>query len=99
MFTEDGQVSRLLAEGNAYYEQIPEVGADKVIARGASIEYLLSDDVITLNQNASLTHEGATMNGNMITYDVRNNLLMANSLPGSEDDRVKVTLPPIGNGN
>jgi len=99
LFAEAGRVSRLLAEGNAYYEQVPEVGADKVIARGSSIEYLLSDDVITLNQNASLTHEGATMNGNLITYDVRNNLLIANSLPGSADDRIRVVLPPISNGD
>ena len=99
LFAEAGQVSRLLAEGNAYYEQIPEIGSDKVIARGRSIEYILSDDVITLNQNASLTHEGATMNGNLITYDVRNNLLIANSLPGSADDRIRVVLPPINSGN
>lgn len=99
LFAEKGRVSRLLAEGNAYYEQIPEVGADKVVARGRSIEYLLSEDVITLNQNASLTHEGATMNGNLITYDVRNNLLIANSLPGSADDRIRVVLPPINGGN
>ena len=99
LFAEAGQVSRLLAEGNAYYEQTPEIGSDKVVARGKSIEYLLFDDVITLIQNASLTHEGATMNGNLITYDVRNNLLIANSLPGSADDRIRVVLPPINSGN
>ena len=94
IYVDAGKVSRLLAEGNAYYEQIPEIGADKVVAQGESIEYLLENDVITLNQNASLTQEGATLNGNRITYDVRNHLLRANSQPGSLNDRIRVVLPP-----
>lgn len=94
-FVESGQVHRLLAEGDAYYEQTPEIGSEKVVARGKTIEYLLADDIITLNQNASLTQEGATLNGNLITYDVKNHLLKANSLPGSGDDRIRVTLPPM----
>lgn len=91
IYVEAGKVNRLLAEGNAYYEQTPEIGAEKVVAKSESIEYLLENDVITLNKNASLTQQGATLNGNLITYDVRNHLLVAN---GSQSDRVRVVLPP-----
>lgn len=95
LFAEAGKVNRLLAEGDAYYEQLPEIGGDKVVAKGRIIEYILSEDIITLNQNASITQEGATLNGNLITYDVRNHLLKANSKSGSSNERVKVVLPPL----
>lgn len=99
IFAEFGEVHRLLAEGNAYYEQLPEIGADKIVARGGEIEYLLEKDIITLNQNASLTQEGATLNGNLITYDVRNHLLKANSVQENANDRIRVVLPPINSEN
>lgn len=97
LYAEAGEVNRLLAEGEAYYEQLPEPGAEKVIARGGIIEYILSEDVITLNKNASLTQDGATLNGHLITYDVRNHLLKANSQSGTQNERVRVILPPINN--
>lgn len=97
LYAEAGEVNKLIAEGEAYYEQLPEPGAEKVVARGGIIEYRLSEDVITLNQNASLTQDGATLNGHLITYDVRNHLLKANSKTGTQNERVRVVLPPINN--
>lgn len=101
--TQDGDVNRLVATGNrAYYEQLPEAGQDKVVAQGKTIEYLLNEDVINLIQNASLTQEGATLNGNRITYDVRNHLLTANNAKtgngDSSGERVRVVIPSLGSG-
>ena len=99
IYTDSGEVTRLVATGKrAYYEQIPSPGQEKVIAQGNTIEYLLEQDVIYLIQNASLTQEGTTLNGNRITYDVRNHLLKANNQPGNASGRVKVVIPSLTNG-
>lgn len=100
---ENGSVSHLVAIGErAYFEQLPTEDDDKIVAQGEKIEYLLSEDVIRLISNASLTQEGATLNGNLITYDVRNHLLVANSAisesnsnNGSNNGRVRVTIPSL----
>ena len=103
LFAENGKVSRVLAEGGAYYEQLPEIDGEKVIAKGDAIEYQLKGDVIQLLNNASLTQEGATLNGNLITYDIRKHLLKANgqeSAPSEErtsQGRIRVVLPPLNN--
>lgn len=102
IYSEDGEVNRLVAVGRqAYYEQLPAPDQEKVIAKGNTIEYLLNEDIINLSQNASLTQEGATLKGDLITYDVRNHLLRANSQPGTSpdtNDRVRVTIPSLGGG-
>lgn len=102
IYTEDGDVSRLVATGNrAYYEQIPAENQEKVVAQGKTIEYVLEDDVINLIQQASLTQDGATLKGNRITYDVRNHLLKANRAANnnqsSQDsgERVRVVIPSL----
>ena len=100
----DGNVYRLLASGDrAYYEQLPAENEGKVVAQASTIEYLLQDDLINLIQNASLTQDGATLNGELITYDVRNHLLKANSRSdeqeSGESGRVRVTIPSLGTGN
>jgi len=100
----EGSVSHLIAVGErAYFEQRPEEGEDKIVAQSEKIEYLLANDVIKLSRNASLTQQGATLNGNLITYDVRNHLLVADSATrnsGNANDttasgRVRVTIPSL----
>lgn len=100
-YIENGDVSRLVATGDrAYYEQIPAEGQEKVVAQGKTIEYILEEDVINLIQQASLSQEGATLNANRITYDVRNSLLIGNKGVDTDDkssgDRVRVVIPSLG---
>lgn len=103
IYIEDGDVSRLVATGDrAYYEQIPAEGQEKITAQGKTIEYILADDVINLIEQASLAQEGATLNANRITYDVRNSLLIGNkstsTVGGNQGpkERVKVVIPSLG---
>jgi len=105
IYFEGGDVYRLVATGDrAYYEQLPAENEGKVIAQASTIEYLLQDDLINLIQNASLTQDGATLNGALITYDVRNHLLKANNRNNNQEssdngNRVRVTIPSLGTGN
>lgn len=110
IYTADGDVNKLVATGNrAYFEQLPAEDQQKVVAQGEMIEYILADDVINLVGQASITQEGATLNGNRITYDVRNHLLKANSASSSggantsgssnSGERVKVVIPSFGPRN
>ncbi len=104
IYFEDGNVYKLLASGDrAYYEQLPAENEGKVVAQANTIEYLLQDDLINLIQDASLTQDGATLNGELITYDVRNHLLKANNRSddqeSGESGRVRVTIPSLGTGN
>lgn len=101
VYTDDGDATRLVATGDrAYYEQKPAEDQEKVVAQGKTIEYILEDDVINLIQQASLSQEGATLNANRITYDVRNSLLIGNKGTGedkkSSGERVRVVIPSLG---
>jgi lipopolysaccharide export system protein LptA len=100
IYFENGEVYRLVATGDrAYYEQLPAEDEGKVVAQANTIEYLLQGDLINLVQNASLTQDGATLNGELITYDVRNHLLRANNRStqeSTESGRVRVTIPSLG---
>lgn len=104
IYFEGGDVYKLVATGDrAYYEQLPAENEGKVVAQANTIEYLLQGDLINLIQNASLTQDGATLNGELITYDVRNHLLKANNRSNdqesSDNGRVRVTIPSLGTGN
>lgn len=100
IYFENGEVYKLVATGDrAYYEQLPAENEGKVVAQANTIEYLLQGDLINLVQNASLTQDGATLNGELITYDVRNHLLRANNhsnQESTESGRVRVTIPSLG---
>lgn len=98
LISENGEIVELVATGApAHYEQLPEPDAQKLIARANSIRYQLSQDLIELVGQASLSQEGTTLSGGQILYDVRQHVLRASSSEGSETrDRVRVTLPPLG---
>ena len=99
--TLDSQIVELVALGSpAQYEQLPELGADKLIARSDTIRYLLEEDIIELSGSASFSQQGATLSGGTILYDIREQKLIANSGPDgpvtTEVERVRVVLPPLG---
>lgn len=92
------QIVELIALGRpAQYEQIPEPGADKLIARSDTIRYLLEDDLIELNGNASFSQQGATLSGGTIFYDLQEQkLISGDNQTTTEIERVRVVLPPLG---
>ena len=104
IYVVDGEVNRLIATGEsrnerAYYEQVPSPDTEKVVAQSQTIEYLPGDDLIKLTHNASLTQDGATLNGERIAYDVRKHLLRADSQVGSTKERVRVVIPSLKSSN
>lgn len=93
--TEAGQTTRLIAEGSpANYMQTINLDEDKVIASSNHMEYLTIEGVLTLTEEARLTQQGTTLSGNQIIYDVQQHVLTASSQGESNNERVRVTIPP-----
>ncbi|MBT5331677.1 MAG: lipopolysaccharide transport periplasmic protein LptA [Porticoccaceae bacterium] len=96
---ENDQIVELIATGGpARYEQLPELGAEKLFAQSNRIRYLLDQDLIELSGDASLSQQGTTLSGGTILYDVRQHILKASSGATNQNstERVRVVLPPLG---
>lgn len=97
--TANNRIVQLVATGNpASYEQQPAPDQEKVVARARHIAYNLDTEIIELRGDASLSQQNATLMGGIIYYDVRNQRLRASLDPdaGLDQNRVRVTLPPMG---
>lgn len=95
---ENDELSTVIATGSpARYEQEISGPEDKVNAQGATIHYQIKQDMITLQQNASLEQKGTTIKGERIEYDVKAEKVKASgALKGSKDNskRISVVIPP-----
>ncbi len=88
------KVSKIVCIGEpAHYHQQPEPDAGLVIARANTIEYHLDRDAITLRKNASLDQEGTVLKGEIINYDLKEELIEAR---GDEKGtgRIQMVIPP-----
>lgn len=97
--SKNGKAEQLLAEGSpAHYEQQPTENEEPIIATAGTLKYLMTEEVLHLINNASLTQNGAVISGARINYDVRNAVVKADSTskPGTNptDNRVQVVIPP-----
>lgn len=93
--TQNGMTTRLVVEGNpAHYMQTINEGGDRVIATSNHMEYLTVEGILTLTEDARLTQQGTTLSGNQIVYDVQQHVLRASSQGDSNQERVRVTIPP-----
>ena len=89
-----GRVSRIVCTGRpARYQQQPEQDSGLVIASGNTIRYDLDTDIILLLGNASLEQEEATLSGERIEYDLKQEVIRAK---GSDEgsDRIRMVIPP-----
>jgi lipopolysaccharide export system protein LptA len=85
------QLERIVAYGNpAYVEQKPEPDKPLVKARGDIIRYLVKEERLQLEKNASIDQDGAIVNSNIIDYFIKDEVVKAS---GSEK-RVRVVIPP-----
>jgi len=90
----EGDVDRAVAIGKpAHFNQVPEQGKPAVDGKARQIEYFVSEERATLEQNAVVTQGGNAFTGEKIDYDIRKQLLNAagNSNGGT---RVNMTLQP-----
>jgi lipopolysaccharide export system protein LptA len=91
----DNKVSLIVAKGKpARFQQRPEEDQNLVIAEGFTIRYLVTNDRITLTENASLEQEGTTMTGESIDYDIAHSVVKANSGKNGLQGRVQIVIPP-----
>ena len=90
------QVEKIVASGSpASYQHKPTADSPEVLAQAEIIEYLVGEEQVKLNKNASLTQStGNTMSGEFIRYNLKTAVVQA-SKGGSEDDgRVHMVIQP-----
>lgn len=91
--TVDRQVNRLVAVGDpAHYEQKPSAEEALVTARGKTIEYRLTEELIVLTTNASLEQAGSTLTGERIDYDLQQEVVRARG--DGDRQRTRMVIPP-----
>lgn len=98
---DNDELSTVIANGGpARYEQDITGPDDKVKAQGNRINYKVQEDVMILEQNASLEQKGSRIQGERIEYDVKSERVKASAgQPGTSDNskRISVTIPPSKN--
>ena len=97
VYSDGRQVSRIVCTGNpAHYQQVPEPDKALVEARAGTISYELNSEKIVLAGNASLKQEDATLTGERIEYDLRQDIIRAEG--GGDNQRIRMVIPPNQQG-
>lgn len=88
-------LQKLVATGTpARYEQLLSVNEDKTHAYGNTIIYNVSNDELTLLDNAGLEKQGNVFAGEKIVYLIKEQRVKANS---TEQERVRMVIQPKTN--
>ncbi|MAT52797.1 MAG: lipopolysaccharide transport periplasmic protein LptA [Porticoccaceae bacterium] len=94
LITTAGKVTRIVCTGKpAQYQQTPKAGDKPVVAKANTIEYQLDRDTIQLISNASLEQDGATLTGERIDYDLKQEVIKARG-DAAGDKRIRMVIPP-----
>jgi len=89
------QVVEIVCVGKpARYQQLPKADGTLVVARGNTIQYNLENDMILLLENASLVQEEATLTGERIEYDLKQEVIRAKGGKESGKERIRMVIPP-----
>jgi len=95
IFYKDSKVNRILSLGEpATYRHQPNINEGIVVAHGEIIEYLLGEDKINLQKNASLARNGTLVKGDLIVYDINKGTWKANGNNRSNQKRIQLVIPP-----
>ncbi len=95
VYSENNDVVRIVCVGTpASYQQRPEPDAQLIVARGNTIQYDLGTDVILLLGNAALEQEEATLTGERIEYDLKQEVIRARGGDESGRERIRMVIPP-----
>jgi lipopolysaccharide export system protein LptA len=85
---------RLQAEGQpARFRQRPDGQAEDMRGEAARIEYVAAPEALTLKQQAHVWNQGDEFSGDIITYDITGNHVVARR-SGTEGGRVQVIIQP-----
>ncbi len=94
IYNKGDRVQRIVCQGNlARYEQRPSRSEAPMIAYAKTIEYSIAADAITLISMASLEHDGATITGDRIQYDLKNEVVKAKG-DSTGRQRIQMVIPP-----
>ena len=94
LYYAEGKVSRILSIGkSASFRHQPQADESVVIADGEIIDYLLTEDSIKLQKNASLARNGSLVTGDMIFYDIKNGTWKANGNNRGNKKRIQLVIP------
>lgn len=90
----EGKVNRILSLGKpANFRHQPYSDESMVIADGETIDYLLTEDTISLQKSASLSRNGTLVTGDMIFYDIKNGTWKANGNNRGSKKRIQLVIP------
>lgn len=88
------RVEKIVCQGDlARYEQQVGDSQAPVIAYAKTIEYSIAADTISLIRMASLEQEGATITGEQIHYDLKNEVVKAKG-DQTGKQRIQMIIPP-----
>ena len=94
------QVAEVIATGKlAEFTQIPEPNRDPIVAKAEHITYSVAQEKIVLTRSASVVQNKNLFQGNVITYDIKQQKLSASGPSETQTEgqplgRVKMILPP-----
>lgn len=87
-----GGLSSLTAKGKpARFQQKTDPAKGLVTAESGRVDYDAKNEIITLTENAKLKQDGASFQGNSITYNSQTQQVEAK---GDSQNRVQLVLPP-----
>ncbi|MGJ8686314.1 MAG: lipopolysaccharide transport periplasmic protein LptA [Spongiibacteraceae bacterium] len=91
----DHRVQKIIARGRpAHFEQKQGDTEGTVVASANHIEYSLKNEEILLKKNATISHQGSEISGDLIVYNGRKQLVSANGGTQNNQGRVNMTLQP-----
>lgn len=94
IYNKGERVDRIICLGDpARYEQRPDQSQAPIVAHAKTIEYSVSADSITLIGSARLEQEGATITGERIEYDLKNEVVKAKG-DQTGQRRIQMVIPP-----
>lgn len=86
----DQGIRDILAAGEpAVLQQIPSPDQDLVTAKANRIEYRVADEVINLEDQASIDQGGSVITSDQIRYDINQSMAEATG-----ENRVNIVIPP-----
>ena len=93
---ENEKVDRIDATGTpARYQQKPDENQENISARANRIRYTAGNEHLLLLEDAFLEQQsGASISGNRIDYDIRQEVMKAAGKNGSQQERIEIVIPP-----
>ena len=94
VYLKGGDIIKLVATGTpSHFEQLPEVGKDKIYGEGLINEFYPEKDLLIFKKKASVKQGDAQQSSEYIEYDTKNSLLKAGE-KSSDGKRVHSVIKP-----